>query len=272
MGLDRRIGVLLLLCLLPALFLPKECSGQGPAEAPLRFRLSPTRNPSDAVQPEPGLPVDIRLIVGAFEPRVPARCSWVGPADDESVHSGGIALHAREPRHVAQLASDLAARKVAQESSTALVQAVLAQLAHNPADAARWRNIAHEHHGRRLMQVLVVSAYSLNQAQRHEDSILLFALALQTNPDHPAAQDALEFLGVSLQYANHLECAEAAHARALARSPERALPQLNMGLLKLHSQRETAAQMHLEKAIVLCCGQDDRSLQPLCPPALQVMR
>ena len=200
---------------------------------------------------------------------MPARCSWVGPADDESSRSGGIVLHAREPRYVAQLAS---ARKGAQESSTALVQAVLAQLAHNPADAARWRNIAHEHHGRRLMQVLVMSAYSLSQAQRHADSILLFALALQTDPDHPAAQDALEFLGVSLQYANHLECAEVAHARALAMSPERALPHLNMGLLKLHSQRETAAQMHLEKAILLCCGQDDRSLQPLCPPALQVMR
>ena len=98
----------------------------------------------------------------------------------------------------------------------------------------------------------------------------MHALALQIDPAHPTAQDALEFLGVSLQYANHLGCAEAAHARALARSNSRALPHLNLGLLKLHSHRETDAQAHLEKAIALCCGQDDSALQALCAPALQV--
>jgi tetratricopeptide (TPR) repeat protein len=248
--------------------------GQPPEEArapSAHFKLSVREQAppaqGHAAQLPPGLPPDVQLVIAAFAPSVPARCSWVGPADDVSVRSGGIELQSREPHRAARLAADLAAED---RAATALVLAVAAQVAERHADASRWREVAHEHHGQRLMQVLVVSGYSLSQAQRHEDAILLHALALQIDPAHPAAQDALEFLGVSLQYANHLGCAEAAHARALARSHNRALPHLNLGLLKLHSHREADAPPHLEKAIALCCGQDDSALQPLCAPALQV--
>ena len=151
----------------------------------------------------------------------------------------------------------------------ALIRTVLAQAASMSADAARWRAVANKAYNSRLMQTLIVAGHALSQAQGHEDAILLLSLALLVDAQHPAYQDGLEFLGVALQYAGHVGCAEMAHGRALALAGDRALPHLNLGLLKLHSGREMAARQHLQAAIALACGHESEAVQPLCAPALQ---
>jgi len=58
-----------------------------------------------------------------------------------------------------------------------------------------------------------------------------------------------------VQYGGFAQCAEMAHTEALARDGARALPHLNLGLLKLHSERHSEAQEHLQVAVALACGQ-----------------
>jgi tetratricopeptide (TPR) repeat protein len=207
--------------------------------------------------------------------RIPARCSFVGVPGDESALSGGILVEVREPERAAQLAAslDTAAPGLplgeTHKGGDALIRTVLAQAAGMSEDAARWRVVADARYSKQLMQTLIVAGHRLGQAYRHQDSSLLLVLALQVDAQQPAYQDALEMLGVALQYGSHLHCAEAMHARALALSGDRALPHLNIGLLKLHSGRETEAQRHLQRAIALACGHPSAAIAVLCAPALQ---
>jgi hypothetical protein len=227
-----------------------------------RFRLvTPDRARHD---PEPhsvvGMPPELDDLVAIFAPMIPSRCSWVGPVNDGPVLSGGITFQVRQPAHFALLSAHLNAHaprtsggnsagmhRAEGGGEDALIRAVLAQVEGMSELAAQWYARADEHYQRRLMQTLIVAGYSLSQAQRYEDSILILALALQLNTHPAAAQDALELLGVSLQQSHNVQCAEEAHSHALAKSPNRPIPQLNIGLLKLHSARETAAQAHLER-------------------------
>jgi len=283
------------------------CEAQGPSEA--RFRLAtPTARPADAVPFPAGIPPELQLLVETFAPRsqtsnplvrprpavccllaqevgrpglmlvrgrIPARCSFVGPPGDESALSGGIMVEVRSPPRAEQLAASLdraapgTGAGTAARGGDALIRSVLAQTAGMSDDAAHWRAVADAGYAQQLMQTLIVAGHRLGQAQRHHDSVLLLVLALQANAEHPAYQDALEQLGVALQYGSHLHCAEAMHARALARAGDRALPHLNLGLLKLHSARETEAQQHLERAIALACGHPSVAISVLCAPALQ---
>lgn len=207
--------------------------------------------------------------------RIPARCSFVGVPGDESALSGGILVEVREPERAAQLAASLDTAAPAlppgetHQGGDALIRMLLAQAAGMSEDAARWRAVADARYSKQLMQTLIVAGHRLGQVHRHQDSLLLLVLALQVDAQHPAYQDALEMLGVALQYGSHLHCAEAMHARALALSGDRALPHLNIGLLKLHSGRETEAQRHLQRAIALACGHPSTAIAVLCAPALQ---
>ena len=184
-------------------------------------------------------------------------------------------VEVREHERAAQLATSLdraapgTSAGTAGRGGDALIRTVLAQAAGLSDDAARWRVMADAGYAKQLMQTLIVAGHRLGQAQRHQDGVLLLVLALQVDAEHPAYQDALEQLGVALQYGGHLHCAEAMHARALARSGDRALPHLNLGLLKLHSARETEAQRHLERAVALACGHPSAAIAVLCAPALQ---
>lgn len=231
-----------------------------------RFRLvTPDRARHDP-EPHPvvGMPPELDDLVAIFAPMIPSRCSWVGPVNDGPVLSGGITFQVRQPAHLALLSVHLDAHATRTSGGKsagmhraegggedALIRAVLAQVEGMPELAAQWYALANEHYQRRLMQLLIVAGYSLSQAQRYEDSILILALALQLNTHPAAAQDALELLGVSLQQSHNVQCAEEAHSHALAKSPDRPIPQLNIGLLKLHSARETAAQAHLERCAAL---------------------
>ena len=257
------LALLSAICLSPGV--PRNGAAQE-AQASARFRLAaaPSRSEGAEAPAHSGLPPQMQLLVTAFAPWVPERCSRVRPVGDVPLAAGGIGVRVRPPHTYEAVRSILTA-----ESGGALAWAALALAAGDSGGAAQWRSAAEKEH--RLVPALIVHGHGLTQAQRYEDATLLLTMALHlVDPAHAAGLDALELLAVSLQHSNHLACAEAMHARALARDSTRALPHLNIGLLMLHSGRQVEARPHLQTAIALACGQDtNMATTPLCAPALQ---